>query len=130
MPEDKKERYWGKYARSYDEYAEHVVGKALRQELFKRLSEEHDLGEVVEFGCGTGYFTRAIAENSTHVFATDLSDEILEVARLQLETFPNVTIQKADCEGTSFPSARFDTVIMANVLHVVEAPHKALRESW
>lgn len=130
MPKHKKEGYWSKYAHSYDDYAEYVVGKALRQELLRKLSEERELGEVIEFGCGTGYFTKAITGNARHVVATDLSDEMLEAARLQLGELQNVTIEKADCESTSFPSGRFDTVFMANVLHVIEAPHKALRESW
>jgi ABC-2 type transport system ATP-binding protein len=97
--------------------------------MFKRLSEEHDLGEVIEFGCGTGYFTKAIAKNAHHVLATDLSDEMLEAAKVHLEEFQNVTLQKADCESTSYPSGNFDTVLMANLLHVVEYPLKVLRES-
>lgn len=130
MSEHKTERYWSRYAHSYDEYADHVVGKALRQELLRKLSEERELGECIEFGCGTGYFTKALAKNSLRVFATDISDEILEVAKRQLEEFQNITLQKADCESTSFPSGRFDTVLMANVLHIIEAPLKALREGW
>ncbi|HAM51643.1 MAG TPA: hypothetical protein DCP92_13525 [Nitrospiraceae bacterium] len=129
MSEFKKERYWSKYALTYDNYTEYVVGKSLRRSLLKRLSEEHDLGEVIELGCGTGYFTKAIAKNAHHVLATDLSDEMLEAAKVPLEEFQNVTLQKVDCESTSYPSGNFDTVLMANLLHVVEDPLKALTES-
>jgi ABC-2 type transport system ATP-binding protein len=129
MPEHKKERYWSRYAQTYDDYAEYVVGKTLRQEIFNRLSEEREMGDVIEFGCGTGYFTKAMVKNAKHIHATDLSDEMLEVARLRLEEFQNVTIQKADCESTSYPPGSFEAVLMANVLHVIEDPLKALRES-
>jgi ubiquinone/menaquinone biosynthesis C-methylase UbiE len=130
IPEQSKEKYWSKYAHIYDEYAEYVVGKNLRHIILTKLSEERDLGEVVEFGCGTGYFTRAIAKNAKHVFATDLSDEMLEVSRVHLGEVHNVTIQKANCESTSYPSGRFETIVMANVLHIIEDPLKALQESW
>lgn len=130
MTELKKERYWSKYAHTYDDYTEYVIGRTIRQTIIKRLSEEHDLGETIEFGCGTGYFTKAIAKNVKHVTATDLSDEMLEIAKMQLEEFQNVTIQKADCEGAFYSSEAFDTVFMANVIHTIENPLKALQESY
>jgi len=130
MPELKKEEYWSKFAHGYDEGVDYIVGKAIQQEIVKRLSEEHNLGDVVEFGCGTGYFTKVIAQNAECVIATDLSDEMLEVARTQLKAFQNITIQKADCENVSFPSGKFDTVFMANVIHFIENPFEALQESY
>jgi len=130
MPELKKEEYWSKFAHGYDEGVDYIVGKAIQQEIVKRLSEEYNLGDVVEFGCGTGYFTKVIAQNAECVIATDLSDEMLEVARTQLKAFQNITIQKADCENVSFPSGKFDTVFMANVIHFIENPFEALQESY
>jgi ubiquinone/menaquinone biosynthesis C-methylase UbiE len=124
-----EERYWSKSVHTYDEDQGYVVGKTILQAIIKRISEEPDLGEVIEFGCGTGYFTKAIAKNATHIIATDLSDEMLEMARIQLKEYQNITIQKANCEDTSFPSRRFDTVFMANLIHVVINPTKVLQES-
>jgi 2-polyprenyl-3-methyl-5-hydroxy-6-metoxy-1,4-benzoquinol methylase len=116
-PVIRKERYWSRYARTYDESAEYVVGKTLRQAIIKKLLEERDLGEVIEFGCGTGYFTKAVAKNAKRVVATDLSEEMLEMAKQQLKEFLNVTIEKADCEERSFPLESFDTVFMANTCY-------------
>ncbi len=130
MSELKKEEYWSKFANDYDEGLDYIVGKDIQQEIIKKLSEEHNLGDVLEFGCGTGYFTKVIAKNSKDVIATDLSDEMLEVARTLLKEFQNITIQKADCENVSFPSGKFDTVFMVNVIHFIKNPTKALRESY
>jgi len=130
VPELRKEEYWSRLADRYDEGVAYIVGEGLQQEIAERLSEERGLGHVVEFGCGTGYFTRAIAPNADQITATDLSDEMLEVARAQLEPFGNVTVEKADCENVSFPAGKFDTVFMANVVHFLEHPLGALRESY
>jgi ubiquinone/menaquinone biosynthesis C-methylase UbiE len=130
MKEYRQERYWSRFARSYDRDGEYIVGRPILQEIVKRLSEERDLGEAIEFGCGTGYFTRALAGNARHVVATDLSDEMLEVARTQLSEFQNVTIQKADCANTDFPAESFDSVLMANLLHVIDDPLSCLQESY
>jgi len=123
------EVYWSKYAREYDRRGEYVVGTAILEAIARRLSQEQDLGEVVEFGCGTGYFTKAIAGSATHVIATDLSGEMLQVARVQLREFDNVTVERADAGHTAFPSGRFDSVLMANLIHVIENPLPCLRES-
>ncbi len=124
-----KEEYWSKFASTFDEDQEYVVGKTVLQKIIAELYEERDLGEVIEFGCGRGYFTKAIAKNAKHVTATDLSDEMLEMARIQLQQFQNITVQKADCEDTYFPSGRFDSVFMANLIHVLKNPIKVLQES-
>ena len=124
-----KEEYWSKYARTYNSDQEYVIGKTILHEITERIYEERELGEVMEFGCGVGYFTKAIAKNARHVIATDLSDEMLKEARSHLEGFQNITIQKANCEDTYVPSGRFDTVFIANLIHVVENPIKALQES-
>jgi len=126
---EKKERYWSRYACTYDEYTEYVVGKNLREVILERLLEEHELGKIIEFGCGTGYYTKAIARRASHVLATDLSDEMLEIAHIGLRGLHNVTLQKVDCENSLFPAERFDTVFMANVIHTIENPSKALHES-
>lgn len=124
-----KEEYWSKYARTYNSDQEYVIGKRILHEITERIYEERELGEVIEFGCGVGYFTKAIAKNARHVIAADLSDEMLKEARIHLQGFQNITIQKANCEDTYFPSERFDTVFIANLIHVVENPIKVLQES-
>jgi ABC-2 type transport system ATP-binding protein len=127
---ERKEEYWSKFARTFEADQEYIAGKGNVQALVRKLHEEHDLKEVIEFGCGTGRFTKEIARNAKHILATDLSGEMLELAKVQLSGFPNVTVQKADCWRTSFRSARFDTVFMVNVIHVIENPSDALRESY
>ncbi|MBW1715610.1 MAG: class I SAM-dependent methyltransferase [Deltaproteobacteria bacterium] len=126
---EQKEQYWGKFALTYDNDQEYIVGKPILQAITTKLHEECDLGEVIEFGCGAGYFTKVIAEKARHIIATDLSDRMLEVARVQLQKFQNITIQKANCEDTYFPSRSFDSVFMANLVHVVENPMNVFQES-
>ena len=123
------EDYWGRFSETYDQNQEYVVGKELLNKITDELNQLAELGEVVEFGCGTGYFTVAIAEKSTSVLATDLSDSLLEAANARLRDHPKVTVQKEDCLGTSLMSESCDSVFMANLIHVLASPAKALEES-
>jgi ABC-2 type transport system ATP-binding protein len=129
MTDNKKEEYWSKFANTFNDDQRYIAGVAIQQALKKRLSEESNLGELIEFGCGAGFFTSDIAANASHVLATDLSDEMLVMARTQLIDLQNVSVEKADCEKTDFPDGKFDSVFMANLVHVIENPVIALRES-
>ncbi len=85
------ENYWSRFPHNYDENQEHVVGKELLDNIKEELDDLPELGELVEFGCGTGYFTETIIQKTNHLVATDLSDELLEVARQRFNQNPDVS---------------------------------------
>jgi len=131
MADYKKEKYWSKFANTFDEDQRYIVGGAVQQQaIVERLSGERDLGELIELGCGAGFYTKFLAANASHVMATDLSDEMLAVARTQLKELQNVTVAKSDCEKTDFPDGKFGSVFMANLVHVIENPSTTLKEAY
>ena len=83
----------------------------------------------MEFGCGTGYWTSIVAGSAQHLVATDVSDEMLEVAQNQLRGFENARLQQADCASAPFPGGGFDSVLMVNLLHVIDRPSQCLLET-
>ena len=123
------EDYWGRFSDTYDRNQEYVVGTQLLDEITRELNQLTELGEVVEFGCGTGYFTVPIAEKSTSVLATDLSENLLRAAKARLREYPEVTVQKENCLATSLEPESCNSVFMANLIHVLATPSKALEES-
>lgn len=123
------EDYWGRFSQSYDNNQEYVVGTDLLKAINSKLDELPNLGDVVEFGCGTGYFTKTIIQKASSVCAADVSEELLAVAENRFKENSKITTQKENCMNTSFPPGKFDSVFMANLIHVVENPLKALQES-
>jgi len=123
-----REEYWSRFPDTYDQNQEYVVGKELLSEITQELNRLSELGELVELGCGTGYFTKTIVGKTKSLLATDLSDSILEEARSRIGGHPKVTVQKENCMATSFPPEVFDTVFMANLIHIIESPGTALQE--
>ena len=130
MTEEIKEKYWSRFSSTYDENQEYVVGQDFLNEVKRNLNNLTDLGEVLELGCGTGYFTESIVKNAKYVFATDLSDELLDIAKKRLSNIEQITFQKENGLALTFKSNKFDTVFMANVIHVIENPQKVLQESY
>jgi len=124
------EEYWSRFPDTYDKKMEYVVGQELREEIVQELNRLPELGELVELGCGTGIFTETIVLKTKSMFATDLSDNLLAVAKTRIGDHPKVTIQKENCMATSFPSETLDSVFMANLIHVVENPNALLHECY
>jgi len=92
----------------------------------ERLAKEGRLGNLAEFGCGTGFFTQVLASKADNVVATDLSPDMLALARDQIKAV-HVTFQTEDGQQTSFRDGVFDTTFMSLVIHFTE-PDKTLAE--
>jgi ubiquinone/menaquinone biosynthesis C-methylase UbiE len=125
LTNDQRE-FWSKVAASYDRVVDLQIGRNTRSLVRERLGKEKELGNVAEFGCGTGYYTEALAGKAAAVIATDLSLGMLDIAK-KCVTAANVSFQMEDCQSTSFAAATFDTAFISLVLHFAE-PEKTPAE--
>jgi len=75
------------------------IGGKTRSLVRERLAKEKRLGTLVEFGCGTGFYTGVLSEKADNVIATDISPGMLAVAKEQIKT-ENVKFQIEDCQKT------------------------------
>jgi len=74
-------------------------------------------------------YSKILTKNANSLLATDFSDEMVQVAKKRLESYDNVSVEKANCFDLSYPDAHFDTVFMANLIHVIPKPWDAIMES-
>jgi len=125
-----KTSYWSDYACVYDEGVDYVVGRALRRAVAGRLALERHLGNTIECGCGTGFYTKVIAAHAARVTAMDISAEMLQVADQELASFHNVFLQRADAEKMPFAPNTFDSALLANILNTVKDPPTVLGECF
>jgi ubiquinone/menaquinone biosynthesis C-methylase UbiE len=113
--------FWSKLASSYDSVVDRQLGGRTRWRLRERLAREGTLGRAVEFGCGTGFFTAALAAKADRLLATDVSEGMLQVAKEQVQA-PNVSFGVEDCQQTSLSDASVDTAFMALVIQFTDPP--------
>jgi ubiquinone/menaquinone biosynthesis C-methylase UbiE len=89
----------GYYAQRANEY-ERIYARPERQEDLGRL--RHHLGSffegdhVLEVACGTGYWTEVVARSAHSIFATDITEKVLALARTKDFGGAAVEFQKAD----------------------------------
>ena len=83
--------------------------------------------EVLEIATGPGLLAKHIAPAAKRVVATDYSDGMIAEAKKE-EIPPNLTFEIADAMSLPYGDASFDAVLIANALHIVPDPEKALSE--
>jgi len=129
MNTNNKETYWSQFVDDYENRQAYVAGKDLIQAVRERLRSENDLQHVLELGCGTGLFTEDLSLKAGRVTATDFSDEMIAKAAELRKTLPNVSFSKENAIQLSFEDQSFDTVFMANLIHVIADPDRVIAES-
>lgn len=124
-----KERYWSEFANDLEERTNYVVGESDIEATKTYLAKQKTLGKTLELGCGNGTYTKILLRQAEWLTATDYSDEMVAVSTTRLKGIENVRVEKANCFSLPYPDASFDTVFMANLLHVIPKPEKAVAEA-
>jgi len=81
---------------------------------------------VLELGCGTGEFTKRIAETGATITAIDISSELLQIAKSHIKK-RNVTFMIQNVGKMNFSDETFDVVYGSSILHHLNL-EPALRE--
>lgn len=123
--------FWDRWARFYD-LAERS-NRAVNAAAVARVAELVPAGaRVLDCAAGTGEFSLAAARRASWVLCTDMSLPMLERARTKAQKrgLTNISFAQRDVTALSDPDGSFDTVIAANVLHLLPQPEQAVRELW
>ena len=83
--------------------------------------------EVLEIATGPGLLAKHVAHFTKKMLATDYSDGMIKEAK-KGEYPNNLTFEVADATSLPYNDNSFDVVIIANALHVMANPDKALKE--
>ena len=105
--QQKLQDYYARRARQY----ERIYAKPERQADLANLRESipaiFDGRDVLEIACGTGYWTQFVATRAASVLATDVNEEVLELARLKAFPRGNVEFACADAHSDSAKTLYF-----------------------
>ncbi len=125
----KKEKFWSQYAQNFDKFNEYIIGTKDMNIVRKEISELKNLGNVLELGCGSGIYTDILAKNCDTILATDLSKEMVEYAKNKFLNRENIKIEEADATNLKYKEESFDTIFMANLLHIVSDYDKIIEQA-
>ncbi|MXX27743.1 MAG: methyltransferase domain-containing protein [Caldilineaceae bacterium SB0668_bin_21] len=128
---DKKsvKEQFGAHARTYITSRPHAKGASL-QRLVELVEPQPDW-QALDIATAAGHTAFAFAPHVAHVHATDITPQMLTVAREQVAArgVDNVTVEHADAENLPYVDNRFDLLTCRIAPHHFPAVDAFLRES-
>lgn len=125
MNDNKK--FWQRFAKFYSPFMEKGNGK-LYDEICAEISAKlHPDMTVLELACGSGQITFRLAGKVKRWDATDFSPNMIAEARKQFVP-ANLHLSVQDATNLPYEDESFDAVVIANALHIMPEPDKAMAE--
>ncbi len=114
-------RFWDRIASRYAKRP--VADEATYQkklQMTREFLKPHM--KVFEFGCGTGSTALAHAPHVAHIHATDISAQMIEIAKSKAGDagIQNVEFEQASIESIAANSAQYDVVLGLSILHLLD----------
>ena len=101
-------KYYSKRAEEY----ENIYNKSERQEdilkLINYLQKHFHNKDIFEIACGTGYWTQHISKTAKNIFAADINEKVIEIAKSKKYESENVKFQLADVFNLSDALERYE----------------------
>ena len=116
--------FWDKNAGRYDRFMR--KDRAAYDEMYALIRPIVRHKTVLELATGTGLIAKHIVNAAAHIEATDASAEMIAEAKRTRSAKLYFSVQ--DMFHLPYADQSFDVVIVANALHIVPEPEKALRE--
>lgn len=119
---------WDKLSPFYDLFENIYNGKCYKgiAEKIEEYVTEDDV--VLECACGTGLLTLPMARKCKKLIATDYSVGMLRQTKKKVAKYANTKVGKASILALPFGDDKFDVVVAANVIHLLDEPDKAISE--
>lgn len=120
-----KKKIWDLYAPIYE--------KAMRADykyykfMYDRIPTKIQNKEVLELATGPGLLAKHVAYAAKRMVATDYSEGMIREAQ-KGKCVDNLIFEVADATDLPYENHSFDVVLIANALHIMPEPEKALKE--
>ena len=123
--EDNKS-FWQRTAKLYapiQEFSNRSLYRVVMDRCARYLTPQD---RVLELAAGSGQFTAPLSGKTGEWIATDFSENMVRELRRRC---PGVHAAVADATDLGYPDRSFDAVVLANALHIMPEPEKALAEA-
>lgn len=105
-----------------------VINSGIKDGLNKVLNPKNKL--ILDLACGTGMYARSLSGEASHIWAVDLSIEMLKQARIRInkENLDNITLVRADANELPFPESQFHGVSCMGAMQLFRDIDQTLAE--
>lgn len=124
--EESNKKFWNRFAGLYAPFVKNMdrMYDDVCKQIAKDLTPEM---KVLELACGTGQITFRLADKVKVWDATDFSEKMIEEIKRQGSS-PGLEFSVQDATCLPYENHTYDAVVIANALHIMPHPEKALAE--
>lgn len=117
---------WDIYAIAYDT----IINQTSQEYLDYLKSYLNDNDIILDAACGTGTLAIELSKNVKRIYATDLSQKMIETSKKKIKKnqINNIITQRQDIYDIKFDDNTFDVAIAANIIHLLDKRQKAMDE--
>ena len=124
---------YGKESKKYESVRFGTPGgkaiESMEREIVRRLAGNVKNRKILDVATGTGRFAIDLAKRGATVYATDLSDKMLQIAKQKAKKSKvKIVFKKADIEKLPYSDKKFDAVIGIRIIMHLNDYKKALGE--
>lgn len=124
---DDNKKFWQRFAKLYSPFMEKS-----NAQVYDRIAEETTLFlsnelTVLELACGSGQLSFRLASYAKHWEATDFSENMIAEAKKNVRP-RNLFFSVKDATDLPYADESFNAVMIANALHIMPEPDKAMNE--
>jgi len=124
---DDNKKFWQRFAKLYSPFMERGNKETYEQictEVSPYLNKDMT---VLELACGSGQLSFRLAKKAKHWEATDFSENMIAEAKKKPRP-KELYFSVQDATKLPYADESFDAVMIANALHIMPEPDKAMRE--
>jgi len=128
MQDNTNKKFWQRVAKLY---APVMNGnKNQYNQISSQIAQKLTPGtDMLELATGPGILSFALAHTGANIIATDFSEKMIEEAKKK-PCSSNVRFEIADATSLLYENETFDVVLIANALHIMPEPDKAMNEIY
>ncbi len=123
------ENKWDRRSNSYDKKRFDYF-RFMQKKVIARVPVKNNM-TFLDLGCGTGWAVRFVSNltnGNGKFWGIDISNGMIEMAKINSHGFENVKFLKANAEELPFDNEYFDDIICTNSFHHYLHPDKVLTE--
>lgn len=123
--------YFTQNASHWDQIRSLYVAENAVESAILKAAGVGPFGQVVDLGSGTGRMLTLLAPRAKSALGLDLSQQMLNIARARVAEagLARCELRHGDIFSTNLPSGEADLVVVHQVLHYLNDPAAAVRES-
>ena len=132
LEEKDLKNYWDERADSYSVQIQDELRdgseEACKQILLSLLPQKRGSLNVLDVGCGPGFFSIMMAQEGHAVTGADMSSSMLREAEKNAESrgISSIHFVQAGAESLPFPESSFDLILARNVTWMLTRPEQTL----